>query len=60
IDRSTVPLPDMADAIKAYVANISGVATIIAEPIPALVIRLGERKTASDSRAKNRVIGIKR
>jgi len=42
------------------VARINRVATMIADPMPALVIRLGARSTASASSAKNRVIGIKR
>jgi hypothetical protein len=34
IDKSTVTLPDRAKAVRAYVARINGVETIIAVPIP--------------------------
>ena len=34
MDKSTVTLPERANAVRAYVARINGVETIIAVPIP--------------------------
>jgi hypothetical protein len=60
IARSTVPRPAVTVVIRAYVARISGAETMIAAPIPELVIKEGERITPMMINKNSTEIGISR